>query len=226
MSKRLLIGVILVTVCLGLLNGCSKTEDSKNNSNQQNTISYTNNKPVGKNTFRDHAFVVQVRSYKDLLESADLIVEGEVISEGEHAYDGWPKVEGTPDDHELNRKDKVDVTLTKFKVTKVLYGKLDSDIITVYQYGPANTDIGELKVEKGQKLVCFLRLAEFTDGREFKNLYASVGWEDGFYDITDENSMRAFSNVNVLCKYDGKPSSEFIKEIESVIKKYNEQNPV
>ena len=217
MSKKIFSVVLIVVLLAGLLYGCGEKENGNSNTEQQ---TYTNNKPISDNVHRDNSDRFLVQSYGELLNFTDIIVEGEVISEGEAEQDSYPKVPGTPDDHELNRKDKVEVTLTKFKVTRVLYGELESDIITIGQLGPPKTNIGEIKIEKGQKLICFLRIAEFVDGRESSNFYASVDWENGFYDITDENSMRAFSNVNGLCTYDGKPSSEFIKEIESIINNY------
>ena len=219
MSKKIFTVVLIVVLLTGLLCGCGEKENSSSNTAQ---LAYTNNKPIGDNVYRDNSDGFLVQSYGELLNFTDIIVEGEVISEGESEYDSHPKVAGTPDDHELNRKDKVAVTLTKFKVTRVLYGELESEIITIGQLGPPKTNIGEIKIEKGQKLICFLRKSEFVDGREIPNFYSSVDWENGFYDITDENCTRAFSNVNALCTYDGKPSSEFIKEIESIIKKHNE----
>ena len=209
-----------------MFSGCGDKNSTAENINltpkeQYNFNISTNNKPIGKNDIKLNSNGLPISSFDELFQYVDVVVEGEVISEGTLAYDCWPLVVGTTREHELNIQEKVEVTLTQFKVTRVLYGDVDSDTITILQLGPVNTDIGELKIEKGQKLVCFLKKTSTLDEKPFENLYGSVSWENGFYDISNENSTRAFSNVNGLCKYDGKPSSEFIKEIESVIKKYN-----
>ncbi|MDR2736848.1 MAG: hypothetical protein LBB49_04730, partial [Gracilibacteraceae bacterium] len=101
---------------------------------------------------------------------------------------------------------------------KVLFGEVDTEIITVYQFGPPNTDMGEIKIKQGQKLICFLHKLDDEES-PFKGTYPSVGWEYGFYDITNENSAMAFSNVNGLCRFDHKPASALSKEIENAVKR-------
>ena len=215
MLKKTLTGIVLVVVCFGGFLAYNKYETQQ----QYNYNISTNDKPVGQNDLRERMTFMPVASFDDLLQYTDIVVEGEVTSEGILAYDGYPKVQGAPDDHELNRKEKdVAVTLTQFKVTKVLFGELDTDIITIYQYGPPNTDIGELKITKDQKLICFLRKAGDEEG-PFKDAYPSAGWELGFYDISNENSTKAFSNVNGLCRYDNRPASALSKAIEDAIKR-------
>ena len=225
MLRKSIIGIIVtVVVCVGFVFAFNKYDSQRKQEAQQQydyNIS-TNDKPVGQNAFKEFADIEPISSFDDLINlpgfrEGGIIVEGEVVSKGVLAYDGFPKVAGTPDDHELNIKDKVEVTLTQFKVKRVLYGKLDTDIITVYQFGPPNTDLGELKVREEQKLICFLRKADYEPFDE--NTYGSVSWENGFYDISDEDRTRAFSNVNGLCRYDDRPSKDLIKEIESAVKR-------
>ena len=219
MFKKSIIGIIIVAVCIGGYYTYNRYDTW-----QQNYNTSTNEKPIGQNSLRERISSMTVSSFDDLLEYADLVVEGEVVSDGVLAYDVFPKVVGTPDDHELNIKDKVAVTLTQFKVSKVLYGELETDLITVYQFGTPETDVGELKIKQGQKLICFLRNGDDDEGNPFNNTYPSVAWEEGFYDITNEKSTRAFSNVNGLCKFDNKPSSALLKEIENVVKRSEKLN--
>jgi len=174
----------------------------------------TNDKKVGENAIRYLSSSIGIGSLDDLMQFADLIVEGEVISDGELVYDPPPQVEGASrgDFPDLDLTDGVATTHTKFKVTNTYYGETSSEIITILQFGLPDTDFGEIKIQKGQKLICMLR------NSSYKNIYASVSWENGFYDISDEKVM-AFSNINGLSKFDEKSVDELRQEFKNVIKR-------
>lgn len=215
MIKKLILSVSIISFLVaGFL--CFKM--STTNSGFTEILDYgINNKPVGQSIIRELIDCEPIGSLGEAIKGADLIVEGEVISEGKLALDSWPLVVGTSPDHELNMKDSVKLTMTNFKINRVLYGKVNTDVITIAQFGEPNTNKGEIKIKKGRNMVCFLREShDSKTGKKIENEYASVSWENGFFDVTDKTY--AFSNIKGLSAYDGNSKDEFINTLRKVIK--------
>lgn len=210
MNKKIILitslAIFLVVAIVGITLMYNNTGNEK--------ISYNMNpdnskKIIGSAEVRKKMSLLPITSIDDLVGYADLIVTGEVISEGVTGKAGWPKVEGdTQGKTDLSNLPPVDVTYTKIKINKTLYGKADSDIITLLQLGKAGDDKGETKVKNKKKMLFVLRKAN-----EGEDIYSSVCYEDGLFEISDDDKVLSLSNEITESKYDGTHIDLLIKDV-------------
>lgn len=144
---------------------------------------------------------IPAESLEELLENANLVFEGTVIT------DGSSQNKQLEDKFISNYgKDKVfEYTTSSFeiKIEKMLFGKSDSETIILDQLGSANSDSGETKVKKGEKMLFILK--KNNDG---ENTYSSVDLEDGLFRILSDNKA--------VSKYDNKDLIQLKTEIKSI----------
>jgi len=154
-----------------------------------------------------------------LLEQADLIIEGEVVS------DGTTKTEyfSLGDEAAEEKLEKMfpgksapayNVTSSQIKVNRVLYGDVDTDTIELHQFGSAGSDNGETKVRKGRKMIFILRKHP-----DKENVYSSVDFEDGLFEVDEDNKLLSLSDNMLTAKYDGLDAKTLEKDISKALKK-------
>lgn len=214
MKKKLhiLIALAIITTvtCIGIgLNRDSVSEKSVYNMNPD-----VSSKVIGSEMIRNSAWLIPIKSIEDLVSYADLIVIGEVISDGVTKTEEWPKVEGDPQGQlDISNRSPMSVSHTKVKISKTLYGKANSDTITLLQLGKSGDDRGETKVKKNKKMLLVLK-----DSKDGRNIYSSVCYEDGLFEINNDNKVKAFSKELVMAKYDDTDIDLLEKDIIKALK--------
>lgn len=106
------------------------------------------------------------------------------------------------------------VTSSQIKVNRVLYGDIDTDSIELHQFGSAGNDDGETKVRKGRKMIFILRKHP-----DKENVYSSVDFEDGLFEVDNDNKLLSLSDNMLTAKYDGLDTKILEKDINKVLKK-------
>lgn len=151
-------------------------------------------------------------SVEYLAANSDAVIIGKVVSDGEHITRATelPSIPG-----EGNRIEDFEYTFTQIKVDKLLYGDDISDEITLSQVGKPTDNNSAIKVKKGWKVVIFLR--KLHDYRNYKNLYATTGDEQGIFVIGNMSSGNdkaiSLSKYEVFTKYDKKTLDDLLVDI-------------
>jgi len=194
MKKTAFIGITVLALALVAVLAVNQVNAARGMTYNANPD--VSNKMVCSKPLANAFYETPLESIDDLLRFADLVAVGEVVSDGTVTTAEWGKVHNDPEGKtEMSSFPPVTVTHTKVKISKVLYGETKSDTITVLQAGEG--ELGETKIKKGQKLVMLLR-----DGAEGDNIYSSVSWEKGFFEIGQDNRLVSFSDDLVVAKYD------------------------
>jgi hypothetical protein len=183
---------------------------------QNQTVPYNlnpdTNKVIGSQHLRDFSYTLPINSIDDPVGYADLIIIGEVVSDGVVTKEEFPKVEGDDKGETvLSNLPPVTVTKTPIKIDKIIYGKADSEIITLIQLGDQNW--GVTKVKKNSKMLLILHKGN--------NQYGSVCWEDSMFKIDDNGKVMSLSNEISIAKYDGTNIALLEKDIIKGLKNKN-----
>lgn len=147
--------------------------------------------------------------------NADLVIIGKVIS------DGVTKEKNIQSSKNEAEKDKLvgikpltyNITSTKIKVKEVISGNCNDKEITLVQLGSADSDETETKVKAGKDILLLLKKHPNTD-----NVYSSVNFEDGIYEVDNSSKINVLSEKHNFKKYDELESKNFIKMIKDLRK--------
>ncbi|MEW9699334.1 hypothetical protein [Paenibacillus sp. SI8] len=135
--------------------------------------------------------------------NVDLVIKGTVISQ----EDSYKKDSGVA----TKQSFPLDVTPATVKVDKVLYGSIDSSLLTYLQHGISTDKEASKKfVKQGEEVV--LILTKTTDGK-----YWSYNFDDGQWKIKD-GKVNSDATSNRLLKYKNYTSDKFINEISEIAK--------
>lgn len=199
MKKLIIIFVILVAV-VGLISSCSENEVYNMNPD-------TSKKVIGsKSLLLDR---LPIENTEQLMRFSDLVVIGNVVSEGKLITETI----GTEEVFKAKGADiNIELTEIDVKIDKILYGKVSSDIIKIVQVGKPNSDIGETKIKKNKKVLLVL-----SKDNDKENIYSSVDFENGIFEIID-NKLMSYSDNKNIAKYDNISVDILIKDIKETKK--------
>lgn len=152
----------------------------------------------------------------------DVIIRGTVVSDDKEVIVSLSDGTTANLEQKFNSKypDKTfgyNTTQATVNIDKVLFSNVEGlkngDSITFSQMGNYETDEMQTKVKKDKKYVFFLKFdAE-------RNVYASVAFEEGLFEIDDNNKSRSLSKNKELSKYDGIDLSVLEDDIAKAINK-------
>lgn len=145
-------------------------------------------------------------SLQEMMDDAELIVKGRV-SEPPKAYEAG---------------DDIIHSLYAVDVSAVIKGA-DTQTVMVMQMGDPASDEYETKLRSDNDYLLFLAKA-FTrpveDGGQ--TVYAAIGVEQGIFEITKADTLKAYSRLGISAQIDGKSNTAFGQELIAQIQ--NEQN--
>lgn len=201
-KKIFVIGAVILGISLSSLTAYT----SLNHTDKQS------NKIVGSkladNTF--HFNREPIDSIDELLGYADLVVIGTVKT------DAVTVVEKLPDNPNNTGLRELKVAYSEVEIEETLFGNSTSKTITFKELGEAGKNNEQTKVKKGDKVLLVLHKGEK------ENLYASVAFEDGVFNLKNEKQVFSLSDNPVLTKYDNKDinllKDDFIKSKNKLIK--------
>lgn len=202
---------LLVLICACLLPiGIKGTNTYSNNRNNQE-------KAVGSKMGFSVFSRIPAESIEELLKDANLVVEGTVITEGNPESRNLAFPNKVLEDKFINRygEDKVfkyDLSSYEIEVEKTLFGKCNSETIILNQFGSPDSDIGETKVKKGEKVLLILK-----EDNEKENSYFSVDLEDGLFKVLSDNKVVSLSDNKAVARYDNKDLTQLESEIKSIL---------
>ncbi|MWC31050.1 hypothetical protein [Paenibacillus sp. MMS18-CY102] len=163
-----------------------------------NTNPDVSSKVIGSELFKGYR--LPIKSLSQLTEKADLIVIGTVVDEGKivkvSMSDGQStdplqaKLESTGGEFSF------DTAQQTIKIHEVLYGDPELKEITYSQLGVIGNDDGQTKVKQNKKYLFVLKKDPIRD------VYASVSFEEGLYQVDDNDKVKSLSANLELSKYD------------------------
>jgi len=162
-------------------------------------------------------YKMPIENFEDILHHSDLVVIGEVVDDG---TENDVEVFNMTSDDKENFKEKFGkystetVTFTEFRVTEILNGELDEEVITVRQIGEAGSDYGETKIKNNQRMLLML-------GELESDIYIIPALESGAFVITD-GKTKSNGKDKAILEFENQNLDKILKEINKYYKKNNE----
>ena len=168
-------------------------------------------KVVGsKGGFGDFADYPSLDTEDDLVRVAEVIIVGEVIGDGEASkFNMYGDETFAKQMLEMGRDPYMNCTLTRIRVEETIYGDLAAGSeFDLFQLGIPDSDAGQTKVQKGERLVMLLRGDMDKDGT-----YYSANVEHTMFYLDDNDTVTSMSDELVCARYDGTSKAFLIRDL-------------
>lgn len=159
-------------------------------------------------------YKMPIENFDDILYHSELIVIGEVIDDG---TENDVEVYNMTSEEKEKFKEKFGkmptetVTYSEFRVTEIVNGELNEDVITIRQIGEAGSDYGETKIKNNQRLL--LILDELESG-----IYIIPALESGAFVIAD-GKIKSNGKDKAILEFENQKLDKVIKAIEKYFDK-------
>lgn len=183
---------------------------------------YNENPDLSKKIVGSKSLIMErlpITNMDQITQGADLIVIGKVITSPENTQIEFPFGNEDMKKHAMEKSNgkipKVNLACSKIKIQEILYGNSSSDVITLAQVGNSESDIGETKVKKEDKMLFILQRHP-----DEPNKYSSVEAEEALFKIDNNNKTLSLSDNKFTSRYDDIDCEILKNDIKSAKKKY------
>ena len=189
--------------------------------NQNNEVGYNKNPEVSSKIVGSelvNASRIAPESLDDILKHADVVIIGKVDSKAMLIKKPFINDELKALEEKViaaseeDRKLTFNISQVEVKVQEVVYGDVDSKTILFNQLGMPENDDYQTKVKNGQKMLFVLKKND--DGT-----YASVDFEEGLFELLDNETSLSMSKNPNIAKYDNVNQDILFNDIEDYFKK-------
>lgn len=189
--KRIIIGTVLFTA-IGLTALGLNINAQKSSTGELEASLIDTNRIVG-SKMQESFIRFSWEQFKDadhLMSFSDLVLTGTVLDDGNNIEDEFPQ------SFEDEEKQKYFRSTRSIKIDEILFGEYNAEEILFEQMGKADSDIGETKVKKGDKVLLFLEANKYG--------YSAVGQEQGIFVIKSDKAISLSDNMDIINKYDNR----------------------
>ncbi len=206
-TKKLLAAAGCIVLMAGVITGSLlflNRDTSRYNENPD-----LSQKIVGSKVFNNSGDSLPNETIEDIFDFTEYIIVGEVVSDGvADQFNMFGDNEVSKADLEAGIDPYIPCTITKIRVEESILGDIpEGSEISFFQLGVPESDGGQTKVKKGERLVMGLQ------GPNEAGQYLSGDVENTIFYLDENNKVTSMSDELLCARYDGTSKDFLVKDL-------------